>query len=134
MATFRFADIRVDVRRLGPHEDPRLDIYAAKLTDPSGRWIEIQSTAPRGELRTTADNFDAAYGAIQSMYAAAVRPEDWRAGQHEGISDLELMTTLDMAKRMELWLGPAVDVAESRWDLYDEGREEGVGPLEDALP
>jgi hypothetical protein len=130
MATFHFADIRVDVRRIGPHEDPRLDAYGARLTDPSGRWIEIQSTAPRGEPRTTADSFDLAYGAIQSMYAAATSPKDWRAGQHGGSSDLELDATLEMAKHMELWLGPAVDVAESRWDMYDEGREEGIGPLE----
>lgn len=131
MGTFRFAEMRVDVKRAGPHgEEPKLDIYAVKLTDPSSRWIELEFTAPNDEPRTTADDFDLAYGAIQSMYAAAVRPEDWRAGQYREISELELDTTLDAAKHMEPWLGPAVDVAESRWDLYDEGREGDIGPLE----
>lgn len=131
MARFRFADIRVDVARAGRDPDePKLDTYTVKLTDPEGRWIELLSTAPANEPRTTADDFDLAYGAIQSMYAAATNPEGWKSGQHGDVSDLEIATTADLAKRMELWLGPAVDVAESRWDLYNEGREGDIGPLE----
>jgi hypothetical protein len=70
-----------------------------------------------------------AFGALQSMYEASVRPDDWRANQPEELSDLELASALNMAKQMKSWLGPAVDDAEARSDLYDEGRG-GFGPIE----
>jgi len=109
-------------------EDSSLDVYAVVLTDPEGNAIELSVTAVRGS-RTASSDFDMAFGAIQSMYAAATRPDDWRANQPEELSDLELASALNMAKRMEPWLGPAVDDAEARSDLYDEGRG-GFGPIE----
>jgi hypothetical protein len=130
MSTFRFADLRADVYRIGPAEDPSLDVYGVKLTDPEERWIETRVVAPRGKPRTTANDFDLAYIALQSIYAATTRPEEWKAAQRGEVSDLELDATAEAAQGMELWLGPAVDVAESRWDLYEEGREGGVGPIE----
>lgn len=129
MARFIFADISADVRRVGrSKDDPSLDIYAVTLTDSDGNAIELRTTSERGS-RTTSADFDMAFGALQSMYAAATRPGDWRVKQPESLSDLELASALNMAKQMKPWLGPAVDDAEARSDLYDEGRE-GFGPIE----
>lgn len=129
MARFIFADISADVRLVGRSaEAPLLDIYSVILTDPDENAIELSATSDR-IVRTTASDFDMAFGALQSMYAAATRPDKWRVNQPEELSDLELASALDMAKRMEPWLGPAVDDAEARSDLYDEGRE-GFGPIE----
>lgn len=130
MSVFKFVNIRAEVRRVGPSEEEGLDTYAVTLRDPDGNWIEVRSTAPRGEARTTADEFDLAYGALQSMYVAAENPGIWKAGYRGDASELELDTTIAAAQRMIEWFGPAVENAESRWELYQEGREEGVGPLE----
>jgi len=124
MSTFKFANIRAEVRQKGPHEEKEdLDVYAVVLRDPDGNWIEVRSSVPRDELRTTADSFDLAYGALQSMYAAATTPEAWKGGYQGDVSELELDTTIAAAQRMEEWLRPAVLVAEARWHLYEEGRE-----------
>jgi len=129
MSTFLFSEIRAEVKRVGRFEkDKALDIYAVTLTDPEGNSIELSSIAVRGS-RTASSDFDMAFGALQSMYEASVRPDDWRARQPEELSDLELASALNMAKQMKPWLGPAVDDAESRSDIYDEGRG-SFGPIE----
>jgi len=129
VATFRFANIRADVKRLGP-EEPGFDLYGVTLTDPDGNWIEMRAPTDVGD-RTTADDFDLAYGSLQSLYAAATVPDVWRVGHRRTeLSDLELDTTISMAKRMEPWLEDAVKDGEARWDLYQEGRETGAGPLD----
>lgn len=131
MSTFKFGEIRADVRKIGPGPE-NLEVYAVKLSAPQeDSWIESQVVGPK-VTRSSGTDFAMAAQVLATMKMAADDPKLWylRMMQIGHVSPEELRATIEMAERLSPYLEDAVLNAHERLSLYNEYWEGRPGPLE----
>lgn len=134
MATFKFGELRVDVRRMEQdplHQDS--DFYAVRVSH-ADTFLEIMVKKPRLD-RTAGTYYAIAMFTLDGLYLPAKEPEQWAAAMQQigQMNQEEIDATLDVASNLALYIDEAVEVANSKLFLYEEHFEKGVGPYDPSL-
>lgn len=133
MSRYTFAEIQVEVNRLGPVPGKQgMELYSVKLSNPEGgSWIESKVERPVG-TRTSGSDFQLAADMVDYMKKAADDPKRWYIQMNSigRVSPEELKATLDMAKHLSPYLEEASRSAHERVYLYAEHREGNIGPFD----
>lgn len=133
MSRYKFAEIQVEVNRLGPVPGEQgTELYSVRLANPDGgSWIESKVAKPVG-TRTSGSDFQLAADMVDYMKKAADDPERWYIQMNSigRVSPEELKATLDIAKYLSPYLDEASRSAHERVYLYAEHREGNIGPFD----